>query len=212
MSIVKSVSVSQLKAQVHWSCPISIYPHHLTLTQMIGKLRTNVKKVQRQTNVSWILNAWGLPTVSGSRLTQNKSNLILHRTLKLFPNGVWRKCVQRTFFRLVTRPRSPLKNLNEVISEHPVWWVLFATHIDTKRPLSLLQIWSLKSLYTAHISFDKSGPKQKCTQPLATFLAQLFMLFHNSVIHYVTENLEMEVSDWLLQNFNRWESVGWSGW
>ena len=60
-------------------CPISIYPHHLTLTQMIGKLRTYVKKDQRQTNVSWILNGCGLPTVSGSRLTQNKSNLILPR-------------------------------------------------------------------------------------------------------------------------------------
>ena len=158
MSIVKSVSsVSQPKAH---RCIEVVQSLFMTLTQMIGKLRTNVKKVQRQTNVSWIFNACGLPTVSGSRLTQNKSNLILHRTLKLFPNGVWRKCLQRTFFRLVTRPRSPLKNLNEVISEHPVWWVLFATHIDTKRPLSLANMKFKVTLYGTHFLWQK-WPKTK---------------------------------------------------
>ena len=58
----------------------------------------------------------------------------------------------------------------------------------------------------SHLSKGSNGRKQKCTQFPTPFLATVFRALSHDVIHFVLsvsfENLEMEVSDWLLKNFN----------
>ena len=59
----------------------------------------------------------------------------------------------------------------------------------------------------AHLSKGTSGLKQKCTQTLTSYLGTVFHALSHDVIHFVlrvsSKNLEMEVSDWLLRNFNQ---------
>ena len=59
-----------------------------------------------------------------------------------------------------------------------------------------------------HLSKGTSGLKQKCTQTPTSFLGTVFHALSHDVIHFVlhvsSKNLEMEVSDWLLKNFNQW--------
>ena len=62
----------------------------------------------------------------------------------------------------------------------------------------------------SHLSKGTSGLKQKCTQTPTSFLGTVFLGLSPDVIHFVprvsSKNLQMEVSDWLLKNFNQWES------
>ena len=62
----------------------------------------------------------------------------------------------------------------------------------------------------AHLSKGLSGRKQKCTQFLTPFSGTIFHALPHGVIHFVQsvsfKNLQMEVFDWLLKNFNQRES------
>ena len=64
--------------------------------------------------------------------------------------------------------------------------------------------------FNAHLSKGSSGLKPKCTQYPTLFSGKVFRALSHGVIHFVGsvsfENLKMEVSDWLLKNFNQWES------
>ena len=59
---------------------------------------------------------------------------------------------------------------------------------------------------TSHLSKGSSGRKQKCTRFLTPLSGTVFHALSHGVIHFVRsvsfKNLEMEVSDWLLKNFN----------
>ena len=61
-----------------------------------------------------------------------------------------------------------------------------------------------------HLAIGTSGLKQKCTQTPISFLGTVFHALSGDVIHFDPrgsfKNLEMEVSDWLLKNFNQRES------
>ena len=58
-----------------------------------------------------------------------------------------------------------------------------------------------------HLSKGRSGLKQKHTQTPTSFLGLFFHALSHDVIHFAlrvsSKNLEMEVSDWLLKNFNQ---------
>jgi len=60
---------------------------------------------------------------------------------------------------------------------------------------------------STHLSKGTSGLKQKCTQPPTSFFGTVFHALSHDVIHFVprvsSKNLEMEVPDWLLKNFNQ---------
>ena len=64
-------------------------------------------------------------------------------------------------------------------------------------------------MYT-HLYKGTSGLKQKCTQTPTSLLGTIFHALSHDVIHFLppvnSKNLEMEVSDWLLKNFNQGES------
>ena len=66
------------------------------------------------------------------------------------------------------------------------------------------------SKYMSHLSKGSSGCKQKCTQFPTPFSCTVFHALSHGVIHFVlrviSKNLEIEFSDWLLKNFNQWES------
>jgi len=59
----------------------------------------------------------------------------------------------------------------------------------------------------SHLSKGTSGLKQRCTQTMTSFLGPFFHALSHDVIHFApcvsSKNLEMEVSDWLLKNFNQ---------
>ena len=60
-----------------------------------------------------------------------------------------------------------------------------------------------KRKHTTHLSKGTSGLKQICSQFLTLFLGTVFHVLSHGVIYCVSsKNLEMEVSDWLLKNFN----------
>ena len=67
-----------------------------------------------------------------------------------------------------------------------------------------------ENIFHTHLSKGTSGLKQKCTQTPTSFLGTVFHALSLDVIHFVprvsSKNLEMEVSDWLLKNFNQRES------
>ena len=67
-----------------------------------------------------------------------------------------------------------------------------------------------KSFVYPHLSKGSSGCKQKCTQTLTIFLGTVINALSHGVIHFVWsvsfKNLEMDVYDWLLKNFNQRES------
>ena len=59
----------------------------------------------------------------------------------------------------------------------------------------------------SHLSKSQSDLKQKCTQLPTSFLGTVFNALAQDVIHFVRsvsfKNLKLEVSDWLLKNFNQ---------
>ena len=82
------------------------------------------------------------------------------------------------------------------------------THLANQDYKICIQVWGI--LTKTHLSRCPSGLKQKCTQTLTSFLGTFFQALSHDAIHFVprdsSKNLEMEVSDWLVKNFNTWES------
>ena len=58
-----------------------------------------------------------------------------------------------------------------------------------------------------HIFPKAQVASKKCTQTPTSFLGPFFHALSHDVIHFApcvsSKNLEMEVSDWLLKNFNQ---------
>ena len=74
-----------------------------------------------------------------------------------------------------------------------------------------LEAWPFKcSFCRAHLSKVTSSLKQKCTQTPTSFLSTVFMLFHmvRSILFRVLalKTFRLEVSDWLMKNFDQWKS------
>jgi len=59
----------------------------------------------------------------------------------------------------------------------------------------------------SHLSKSPSDIKEKCTQLLTPFLGTALNTLSHSVTHFAGSvsfgNLKLEVSDWLLKNFNQ---------
>ena len=91
--------------------------------------------------------------------------------------------------------------------------IFFPYHCGVIYIFNLSTTYLKMSIFTngRHI-FQKgsSGHKQKCTQFPTPFSSTVFHALSHGEIHFVWsvsfENLEMEVFDWLLKNFNQKES------
>ena len=137
----------------------------------------------------------------------------------------WRRVIPwpgRTGWRCRTRFRRPGWTRSGWNPPTPKWswfpdpgsnrllWSSTTENIGLMFKMHSHQIELYCSIHPPHLSKGQSGLKQKCTQTPTSFWRTIFHALSHNVIHFVprviSKNLEMEVSDWLLKNFNQGES------
>ena len=113
---------------------------------------------------------------------------------------------QLLLFALLVSGGTPSPNTDALLNLHPI-----RGHRSCDSAAVSAKGWDIGWGVISHLSKGTSCHKQNCTQTLTSFLGRVFHALSHGVIYFVpcvsSKNIKMEVSDWLLKNYNQWESV-----